>query len=186
MIIQAFLSSLLFFLLFSSMQWWCFPNQPLHNEPIFVPKEAIKISVFSRPNCMPIPDLAEERANSVYILLLLEPILFTINLDFELDPSQFPANCKIWALESNSCNIDAIECSSDADSTLLFVVVVLQFKNHHQIGKKYVPIFDQNQLQKWLKITLCNIYIRLRPTHIYITPAMRWIYEFVNSLSLLL
>ena len=26
---------------------------------------------------MPIPDLAEERANSVYILLLLEPILFS-------------------------------------------------------------------------------------------------------------
>ena len=118
------------------------------------------------------------------IFLLLESILFTVIL--ELDPAQFPANCKIWALESNSCNIDAIECSSDADSTLLFVMVVLQFKNHHQIGKKYVPIFDQNQLQKWLKITLCNIYIRLRPTHIYITPAMLWIYEFVNSLSLLL
>ena len=30
-----------FFLLFSSMQWWCFSNQPLHNEPKFVPKEAI-------------------------------------------------------------------------------------------------------------------------------------------------
>ena len=47
---------------------------------------------------MPIPDLAEERANSVYILLLLEPILFTIHQDFGIGSFTIP--CKLQNMSS--------------------------------------------------------------------------------------